>query len=213
MNANLDHETCSELLTAYTAGELDSERREAVAVHLRGCTECRSEALGVSMLLSAPVQPLTEAERGELHRRIAARTAGRPVVRPRRARGEWRRRVAPALGAAAVLAVVAAGIFYAGAGLSGDDAGSTAGTAGPRPAVESAPEAGGAQDAAGGGAPGPARYDDRDLNQEEAESLDKGRNSARNSERAFAVTLAYRNQVRAAAGAVLGALGAKLPSR
>src|SRR4030042_220200 len=76
----------SEKLFGYATGELPPEEREAVAAHLRGCPQCRREAVAVeraeaalAMLGAVEVAPHLSAD---LRRRLEAPLRRRP-------RGAW----------------------------------------------------------------------------------------------------------------------------
>jgi Putative zinc-finger len=116
------HDQYSERLSAFADGTLPSSDREAVERHLVTCPACRAELAGVRALQGSKPPDLTETERRELHRGIAAaRGPGNLVTFPGvRTRSSWRSRLAPALGAAALLVVIAVGILWAG-GLTGSD--------------------------------------------------------------------------------------------
>jgi anti-sigma factor RsiW len=44
--SSLTHERCSELLSDYLAGELDSEERQRVEGHLEHCAQCSERRFG-----------------------------------------------------------------------------------------------------------------------------------------------------------------------
>ena len=116
----LDHDRCSELLPSFLAGELEHRKAIAVERHLHACAECRAERRALQALAMAG-PPLTPSERSELHAAIeralpesvdevpvpASRTAGE-------GRRRWRSRLAPALGAAALLGAIAVGVVQLG---------------------------------------------------------------------------------------------------
>jgi len=130
----LTHERCSELLRPYVEGQLDAAGTADVAAHLESCPGCALEHAAL-LAMSRPVEPLSEEELRSL--RAAVKESTRQVDEVGRAR-EGRRerrpwaRLAPALGAAAVVVLlgiwVASGPFGVVTGSSGD-AGSTAGGA------------------------------------------------------------------------------------
>ncbi len=124
----LDHSTVGELLGRYISGELERDTAAAVAGHLRNCPECRQEEAGLRMLL-VPVQGLSASEKSRLRAGLAtalsdeAGSPARPeVVRLRR---PFLARLAPALGAAALLVVVVIALSRIDLGVrgAGDDAG------------------------------------------------------------------------------------------
>jgi hypothetical protein len=125
MTRNIDHATCSARMRAFIAGDLDERTAAAVARHLQSCGECTEEHRAVALLLDDPA-PLTAEERDALHAAVDA-IAGVPVVGP--TSGSWTRRLAPALAAAALLAVlaVAAPFVLSGSDRSSMDAGGGAG--------------------------------------------------------------------------------------
>jgi hypothetical protein len=118
----LNHEVCSEYLPRFLAGDLEPEPRAAVEVHLADCAECRAERHALEALTGAG-PTLTSAERAELHaaldRELPEVTDGVAVLAPRREerRPRWRSRLAPALGAAALVAIVAVGVATLGGAL------------------------------------------------------------------------------------------------
>ena len=125
----LSHDMCSEHLPRFLAGELAQGQAVAVERHLEGCAECRAERRSLEALTTSG-PPLTSSERDQLHAAIdralpeiadgvAEPASGRAGERRRR----WRSRLAPALGAAAVVALVAVGVVQLGGlGTSSDQA-------------------------------------------------------------------------------------------
>lgn len=126
----IDHERCSELLPSYVEGTSEPAQLSEVAEHLRSCSACSQEERALRALL-APVEPMTEMEAASIRRAVLEHVS--PVPAQRRPFGA---RLAPYLGAAAVLMVVAVGIVSMNTG--GDDAGS---------ADSGSSEAGGGHDA------------------------------------------------------------------
>lgn len=103
----INHEMCSELLRPYLAGELDAPQEQRVADHLGACPECSRELQVVRGLLSPTEAPLTEMERADLARAV------RLALAPAQRESWWDRlgrRAAPAMGAAALLAIVAVAV-------------------------------------------------------------------------------------------------------
>ena len=152
MSKSLDHSECRELLRDYRRGRLDAVRADQVSEHLEGCDECRRLHRQLSALGSA--ESLTEIERTRL----------RSGVRRRLTQDEHRawgggRRLAGALGAAALLAVAAVGaatVFGGGGPLNlGRDDADGGGAQFARPAPEQA-EDGAAEEAAPTPEPGSA---------------------------------------------------------
>ena len=103
-----DHDAWSERLLEFTRGELDRARSEELEAHLRSCVDCRAELVAVRALLDAPDAPMTEVERAALHAALQDTQQAANVVplapRPRSER-PLMRRLAPALGAAALLLI------------------------------------------------------------------------------------------------------------
>lgn len=101
---DLTHERCSELLGAFASGELDAQHRARVEGHLSSCRDCSLELAAIEALGAPDLVPMTGAERDRLTGAVRA-----AVLQPRRAAwsAPWGRRVAPAVGAAALLAIVA----------------------------------------------------------------------------------------------------------
>lgn len=102
----MTHEEVSTLLRPYAQGTLDDVSITAVDQHLASCRACTAELQVVRLLTTADVQPMDDLERATLHRDV------RSAVRvPSTSRREWwGRKLAPAMGAAAVLALIAVGI-------------------------------------------------------------------------------------------------------
>jgi Putative zinc-finger len=141
----LNHELCSEYLPRFLAGDLEQEQGAAVELHLAECAECRAERHALEAL-TRPVPTLSAAERAQLHstldRDLPASAGGIPALAPgRERRPRWRSRLAPALGAAAVVALAAVGVATISGGL-GDVAG--------QGASEVSGEGGGQADSAAG---------------------------------------------------------------
>jgi hypothetical protein len=128
MTPSLDHDTCSQLLRAYLAGEAGDDA-PGVAAHLETCSRCREESAGLRMLL-APVEGMTPAERSHLRAEVARATwpESRPRLEGVPSRGPTserppdrttgsprsrldRRRFAPLLSAAAAILLVATGVI------------------------------------------------------------------------------------------------------
>ena len=109
----LTHEEVSAALSVYAQGGVDAARGAEIEAHLEGCPDCRQELQGVMALTMAPSglpselsEPMSELERASLHREVRS-----ALVAPAPSRSErWGRRFAPALGAAALLALIAVGI-------------------------------------------------------------------------------------------------------
>jgi hypothetical protein len=143
MKANdLDHERCSELLGRFVRGELAPADADAVRGHLQACESCSEERRGLERLLVEEIQPLSELERTRLRASISeAILPARP-----RTRG-WGPRLAPALGAAALAVLVAAGVYGALRSTDEEPSGGTAVEA-DSPAPESKDEGGAAGRAA-----------------------------------------------------------------
>ena len=106
MNEPMDHEQISERLLDYLRGEAHERDVAAIESHLESCSGCAAELAVLSRLAEDEPPRMTDLERGRLRRAVgegigASRTA--TVVE----RGTWRSRIAPALGAAAVIALAA----------------------------------------------------------------------------------------------------------
>ncbi|HEV3473325.1 MAG TPA: zf-HC2 domain-containing protein, partial [Actinomycetota bacterium] len=93
----MDHENCSERLPRLVRGELDHAERELVQAHLATCADCSRELIAVEALMALPETELSADERRALHQAVLS-----PAPR------SWAR-LAPALGALGLLAVVAIG--------------------------------------------------------------------------------------------------------
>jgi hypothetical protein len=116
----LSHDRCSELLSAFAAGELDSEETVRVESHVRDCVECAAELRAV-MALRAGDEPLTELERARLRRGISASFGD--VIAPERAPSRLKARLTAALGAAALLAIFGVAVVSLGTGGGDSDSG------------------------------------------------------------------------------------------
>ncbi|MFP5297693.1 MAG: anti-sigma factor family protein [Actinomycetota bacterium] len=121
----IDHSTCSEWLPAYLRGELAPEQNEQMGEHLAGCEECRLEERALRAL-GSPLEEdsLRELESARLHREVWA--AVRPA--PQAARRSLQARMAPYLGVAAALLLLAVGVTYGGLSGGGDDEGAATGS-------------------------------------------------------------------------------------
>ena len=124
------HDAWSELLLEFTRGELDRARSEDLEAHLRSCADCRAELTALRALLEAPGAKMTEAERTELHSALQAGHAGNvvPLVPRPSPERSFMRRLAPALGAAALLMI--GGVAVLQGGLLGGSDGSSGGAVG-----------------------------------------------------------------------------------
>lgn len=111
------HIHASEELAAYVTGGLAAARRAEIDSHLATCEECSQELAGVMALRAEGFEPMTGPERERVTARVrAAVTDAGPGLGAR-----WSRRLAPALGAAALVAIAVVGYVSFG----GDDAGDT----------------------------------------------------------------------------------------
>jgi hypothetical protein len=128
MAQDIDHTTCSARLRAYVAGKLDDRTAASVARHLESCPHCAEERRAVALLHEEP-PPLTPDDRARLHAAVREEVSGRGRAGQARS---WRRRLAPALAAAAALAVLAVGapLVLTGSQDSALEAGRGAGDAG-----------------------------------------------------------------------------------
>lgn len=125
MNHQDAHERCPELLHPFVDGSLAEPDASWVREHLAACPACRDEMSALQALLElaggAPTEPESTRLRREviaaLHEPGAARVVTVPEMSP------WKRRLTPALGAAALVAVIAVGVAQLG-GQEGGDGGS-----------------------------------------------------------------------------------------
>lgn len=142
-----DHDAWSELLLEFARGELERARSEELEAHLRSCADCRSELAAVRALLEEPASQMTEDERAELHAALQAgsQQAGNvvPLVARPSSERPFMRRLAPALGAAALLIIGGVAVLQGGlVGGSDGSAGGAGGSDGGGASVQSAaPEA------------------------------------------------------------------------
>lgn len=102
----LTHERVSELLGPYSSGELEESMRARVDSHLAACDGCARELAGITALHAGDFEPMTGPERDRIT--TAVRAAVVPVAGPRWSE-RFGRRLAPALGAAALIAVAIVG--------------------------------------------------------------------------------------------------------
>ncbi|HWC15223.1 MAG TPA: zf-HC2 domain-containing protein [Actinomycetota bacterium] len=101
-----NHEDFSSRLRAYSQGALDEAEAAEVEAHLSSCAACAGELRVVRLLLTTSEPEMDDLERATLHRDVRS-----AVIAPAPARTErWGRRLAPALGAAALVALLAVGI-------------------------------------------------------------------------------------------------------
>jgi hypothetical protein len=169
MSSQLTHERCSELLSDYLAGELNSEQRRLVKDHLEHCAQCSVERAGLAALRTAEEgEGLTGDERAMLRAGVLeavrdSSAASSPlglqdesdaVVVPLRRRGS---RASKYLGIAAMLAILAVGslVVLRGGGLGVSGAGD--GEAGSGGGAELSTEEDTDQGVAGNAAPTPAQ--------------------------------------------------------
>jgi hypothetical protein len=117
----IDHERCSELLREFVAGNLEPSEQGEVAEHLRSCSACSAEERALQIFMT-PVEPLTELEAAAIRRDVLRR------VSPAAERRTLGSRLAPYLGAAALLMIVAVGIVSMNTGGS-DESNADHGTA------------------------------------------------------------------------------------
>ena len=144
----LDHERCSELLGGFLEGSLEAEATRAVERHLAGCAPCRAERAALEALRGGDAAPMTADERAALHAAVGRATSEAEVVPLARSRASsasrgWARRLAPALGAAALAALIAVGVATLGDGITGSDseAGGASGAGGEGERVQAPLEA------------------------------------------------------------------------
>jgi Putative zinc-finger len=129
--SSLTHERCSELLSAYLAGELGSEERQRVEGHLEHCAQCSAERAGLEVLRSGETPRLSDQERLALRAAVREGLDSEPatslseerdaVIVPLQRRGA---RAGRYLGIAALLALLAVGslyVFRGGGGFTSDD--------------------------------------------------------------------------------------------
>lgn len=118
-----DHERCSELLAQHIQGELAADERSWVEDHLAGCADCRAEQAALHSLLAGEVEPLSEIERGRLHRAVLGSVQNTPVQSsPATATSPSGGRLYQLLGAAALVVIAAVFMFSTGL-LGGGDSG------------------------------------------------------------------------------------------
>jgi anti-sigma factor RsiW len=114
----ITHERCSELLGPYSTGRLDDASRGDVDSHLATCPDCSRELAGLTALRAGEVEPMTGPEREVITAAVRAAVLGgaKPITGPMTGRSfsagwseGWGRRLAPALGAAALVAIAVVG--------------------------------------------------------------------------------------------------------
>lgn len=104
-------------LPAYVRGELDGDAAREVTEHLEECEECAEEERGLRLLTRDDADELNDLERARLHHAVIAAAA--EAAAPVRA-APLGRRLAPYLGTAAVLVLLAVGVMVAGPGGDGE---------------------------------------------------------------------------------------------
>lgn len=140
------HEEWSELLRAFAVGALDHKTSRELESHLRSCAECRSELAAVTALLESEEAPLSHSERAALHAALAGELEDTAGVVPlsQTSQRPWLRRLAPALGAAALLLIGGVAAFQGlvgGSGSAGSDTGGAAGVTSEAGSQRAAPAA------------------------------------------------------------------------
>ena len=131
---NLEHDRCSELLGPLLRGELSEQEARSVEDHIAGCEECRAEKRGLQALLGAPevmkvsAEALSEIERARLHKAVSAAMPGSRTIVSEPAK-PWTARIAPYLGAAAAVILLAFGVTQVDLGGSDDEGASDGGAA------------------------------------------------------------------------------------
>lgn len=113
-----DHDIYSEQLAPYARGEFDASAQSRIEAHLSDCSSCRAELSGLRALLAAAGPAMDEIERARLHRAVSSAIPVEPAAPARRGIGA---RIAPALGAAALLALFVFGAAQVFTGAGGDD--------------------------------------------------------------------------------------------
>ena len=106
----ITHERCSELLGPYSLGRLDGGARGDVDTHLATCPDCSRELAGLTALRAGEIEPMTGPEREVITAAVRAAVLG--GAKPSWSAGlseRWGRRMAPALGAAALVAIAVVG--------------------------------------------------------------------------------------------------------
>lgn len=107
MNPLSEHERCSQHLRDFASGVLGGTEREWVEEHLASCAECTAEHSAVVALAALQEGSLTELERARLQRGVREgmeESSSRTVIA--RHRPDWRQRIAPGIGAVALLALL-----------------------------------------------------------------------------------------------------------
>ena len=102
----ITHERCSELLGPYSSGRVDDTARADVDAHLATCPDCSRELAGLTALRAGEIEPMTGPEREVITAAVRAAVLG--GAKPSWAE-HWGRRLAPALGAAALVAIAVIG--------------------------------------------------------------------------------------------------------
>ena len=126
MPRTMRHEEVSEVLVDYARGDLDAATKASVDEHLSGCRICAAELKAVSVL-HLEQAPLSDAERSRLHRAVAEQVGPSPARQSPLRRARWAARVAPALGAAALVALGVVGALGLITGEGGDELGGRSG--------------------------------------------------------------------------------------
>ena len=114
----MDHEQVSARLRDHVLGRLDATSARAVEDHLEACDGCTGEHAALRALLVGEDAGMDDLERRRL-RASVKESLRHEAPRPASARRGWRSRLVPAMGAAALLVVVAVVAISVG----GDDLG------------------------------------------------------------------------------------------
>lgn len=156
---NPDHDRVSERLPLWLSGELSPFEAGEIRAHLDSCERCSQELAALRALRGNEPRPLDDLERKRLLDSVRAGLRGRPPSEARDAgarRSQKGANLAPWLGAAALVAVIAIGVAAAlGVGVSGGGGNMTR-SGGAEVATQG--EDDGAQERAGAAAPAP-RFD------------------------------------------------------
>lgn len=108
------HEHPTPLLLPYVREELERDEMDRIREHLEDCLPCAEEEQAVRLLNEGEVEGLSDLERARLHHAVVASTSEVSTAHG----GPLLRRLAPYMGVAAVLAMLAVGVMIAEPGTS-----------------------------------------------------------------------------------------------
>ena len=136
MSNQMDHDRISELLSGYVRDDLSADEKRAVTTHLETCSDCRQELAGLRELIGGEIAKLDDFERRRIHAAVAEAIEPKEepvdesfgVWTPPRRRQGLMARLAPTMGVAALLILLAVGAFTLGGSGSDEESASSGGS-------------------------------------------------------------------------------------